>query len=176
VYVIINDTSEEFNAENNPVINPQNIERGANHRAEGETDSTIAARENVYLSAAKWQMIKRAVNNNAAIPANSMREVLMGCQYVLHQQRKQLLWEKSEIRERHESASAEAGYYERSAATRHTLVEGDTAHQSTIGEMQNMETEDTTRKISTHHSYQSMKGEYCTKNTRGSLGGMMACK
>jgi hypothetical protein len=34
VYVIINDTSEEFDAENNPVINPQNIERGANHRAE----------------------------------------------------------------------------------------------------------------------------------------------
>jgi hypothetical protein len=33
VYVIINDTSEEFDIENNPFINPQNLERGANHRA-----------------------------------------------------------------------------------------------------------------------------------------------
>jgi hypothetical protein len=41
VCVIINDTSEEFDTENNPVINPQNLERGANHGAEGETESVI---------------------------------------------------------------------------------------------------------------------------------------
>jgi hypothetical protein len=84
VYVIINDTSEEFDAENNPVINPQNIERGANHRAEGETDSTIVTREKVYLTAAEWQVIKAAVNHDAVIPANSTREVLMEYQYALH--------------------------------------------------------------------------------------------
>jgi hypothetical protein len=28
VFVIINDTSEEFDAENNPIMNPQNLERG----------------------------------------------------------------------------------------------------------------------------------------------------
>jgi hypothetical protein len=37
--IIIDDTSKEFDTENNPVINLQNLERGANHRAEGETDS-----------------------------------------------------------------------------------------------------------------------------------------
>jgi uridine phosphorylase len=37
VCVIINDTSKEFDAENNPVINPQNLDQGAKHRAEGET-------------------------------------------------------------------------------------------------------------------------------------------
>jgi hypothetical protein len=31
VCIIINDTSEEFDNENNPVINPQNLERGGNH-------------------------------------------------------------------------------------------------------------------------------------------------
>jgi hypothetical protein len=37
-HVIINDTSEEFDTESNPIINPQNPTRGANHRAEGETE------------------------------------------------------------------------------------------------------------------------------------------
>jgi hypothetical protein len=32
-------------------------------------------------------MIKEAVNHGAVIPANSMREVLMGYQYALHQQK-----------------------------------------------------------------------------------------
>jgi hypothetical protein len=78
VYVIINDTSKEFDAQNNPIINPQNPARGANHRAEGETESAVATREKVCLSAAEWQMIKAAVNHGAIIPANSTREVVMG--------------------------------------------------------------------------------------------------
>jgi hypothetical protein len=49
-------------------------------------------------------MIKAAVHRGAAIPADSIREVLMGYQYTLHQQKKQLLCEKSEIRRTHESA------------------------------------------------------------------------
>jgi hypothetical protein len=78
VYVLISDTSEEFDAKNNSVIDPHNIERGANHRAEGETDSAIATREKVHLSVAEWKMIKAALNHNAAIPADSTREILMG--------------------------------------------------------------------------------------------------
>jgi hypothetical protein len=58
VYVIINDTSEEVDNENNPVINSHNLERGANHRENGETDSAVAGREKVHLSAEEWQMIK----------------------------------------------------------------------------------------------------------------------
>jgi hypothetical protein len=69
--------------ENNPVINPHNLERGANYRAEGEA----APREKVHLSAGEWQMIKAAVHRGAAIPADSRREVLMGYQYTLHQQK-----------------------------------------------------------------------------------------
>jgi hypothetical protein len=45
VYIIINDTSEEVNNENNPVIKSHNLERGANHRADGETESAVADRE-----------------------------------------------------------------------------------------------------------------------------------
>jgi hypothetical protein len=106
VYVIINDTSEEVDDENNPVINPHNLEQGVNHRAEGETESAVADMEKVYLSTEDWRMIKAAVNYGAAIPVGSRREVLMGYQYTLHQQKKQLLQERSEIRRRHKSSTA----------------------------------------------------------------------
>jgi hypothetical protein len=76
-------THPEFNAETNLVINPQNIERGANHRAEGKTDFAIATREKVHMSTVEWQMIKAVVNHGATIPANFTREVLMGYQYAL---------------------------------------------------------------------------------------------
>jgi hypothetical protein len=91
VCVIINDTSEEFYTMNNPIIKPHNLERGANHRAEGETESAIATREKVHLTSAEWQTIKAAFNHNAVIPPDSTREVLMGYRYALHQQKKHLL-------------------------------------------------------------------------------------
>jgi hypothetical protein len=61
VCIIINDTSKEFNAKNNPIINPQNLKRGAKHKAEGETESAVATRERVHLMKAEWQMIKAVV-------------------------------------------------------------------------------------------------------------------
>jgi hypothetical protein len=84
--VIINDTSEEVDNENNPVINSNNLERGANHREDGETESAVAGRVKVYLSGEEWRMIKAAINHGAAIPGDLRREVLMGYQYALHQQ------------------------------------------------------------------------------------------
>jgi hypothetical protein len=65
VYVIINDTSEEVDDENNPVINPHNLEQGVNHRADRETESAVTDRKKVYLSAKEWRMIKAAVNIGA---------------------------------------------------------------------------------------------------------------
>jgi hypothetical protein len=85
--VIINDASKETNNENNPATNPK---QGVNRRADGETRQA-AGREKVHLSGEEWRMIKTAVNHGAAIPADSRREVLMGYQYALYQQKKQLL-------------------------------------------------------------------------------------
>jgi hypothetical protein len=47
-----------------------------------------------------------AINHNTRIPANSRREVLMGYQYGLHQHKKKLLEEKSELRRTQENNSA----------------------------------------------------------------------
>jgi hypothetical protein len=78
--MIINDTSEEVDNENNLVINPK---RGANHIADGETESAAAGREKVHLSGEEWHMIKEAINHGATIPADSIREFLMGYQYMI---------------------------------------------------------------------------------------------
>jgi hypothetical protein len=45
VLAIVGDNSEEFDENNNPVLNPANINRGANHLAEGENTYSVASRE-----------------------------------------------------------------------------------------------------------------------------------
>jgi hypothetical protein len=47
VLAIVGDNSEEFDENNNPVLNPANIDRGANHLAEGQTAESLATREKV---------------------------------------------------------------------------------------------------------------------------------
>jgi hypothetical protein len=45
VLAITEDNSEELDENNNPVLNPANINRGANHLAEGETVDSVVNRE-----------------------------------------------------------------------------------------------------------------------------------
>jgi hypothetical protein len=47
ILTIIGDNSEELDENNNPVLNPANINRGANYLAEGETADSLATREKV---------------------------------------------------------------------------------------------------------------------------------
>jgi hypothetical protein len=47
VLAILGDNSEEFDKNNNPVLNPANIDRGANHLAEGQTAESLTAREKI---------------------------------------------------------------------------------------------------------------------------------
>jgi hypothetical protein len=47
VLAIVGDNSEEFDENNNPVLNSANINRGANHLSEGETADSLASREKV---------------------------------------------------------------------------------------------------------------------------------
>jgi hypothetical protein len=50
VLAIVGDNSEEFDDNNNPVLNPANVNRGGNHLAEGKTADSLASREKVRLS------------------------------------------------------------------------------------------------------------------------------
>jgi hypothetical protein len=47
VLTIVGDNSEEFDENNNLVLNPANIDRGANHLAEGQTAKSLTTREKV---------------------------------------------------------------------------------------------------------------------------------
>jgi hypothetical protein len=51
VLTIVGDNLEELYDNNNPVFNPANINRGANHLAEGDTAESLANRVKVRLSA-----------------------------------------------------------------------------------------------------------------------------
>jgi hypothetical protein len=106
VLAIIGDNSEELDKNNNPVLNPANINRGANHLAEGETTDSLATREKVRLSVDEWRTIKTAVEHGTPIPTNSSKNMLLGYHYALRQQAKQLAKEKIEIQKRKDSAIA----------------------------------------------------------------------
>jgi hypothetical protein len=47
VLAIVGDNSEEFDKNNNLVLNPANIDRGANHLAEGQTTESLTTREKI---------------------------------------------------------------------------------------------------------------------------------
>jgi hypothetical protein len=104
VLAIVGDNSEELDENNNPVLNPANINRRANHLAEGEAADSLASREKVRLSAEEWRIIKRAVQHDVPIPADASKNMLLGYHYALRQQSKQLAKERIEIQKRKDSA------------------------------------------------------------------------
>jgi hypothetical protein len=83
VLAIIGDNSEELDENNNPMLNPANINRGANHLAEGETADSLTTREKVRLSVDEWRIIKIAVEHGTPIPTNSSKNMLLGYHYAL---------------------------------------------------------------------------------------------
>jgi hypothetical protein len=60
------------------VLNPANINRGANYLAEGETADSLATREKVRLSVDEWRIIKIAVEHGMPIPTNVSKNMLLG--------------------------------------------------------------------------------------------------
>jgi hypothetical protein len=116
---IVGDNSEEFDDNNNPVLNPANITRGANHLAEGDTTDSLANRAKIRLSAEEWNTINAAIEHDSAIPTDASQNVLLGYHYALQKQSRQLEKERSEIRKRRASAIAASAAFraERSNAS-----------------------------------------------------------
>jgi hypothetical protein len=83
VLTIVGDNSEEFDDNNNLVLNPANITRGANHVAEGDTADSLANRAKIRLSAEEWNTIKAAVEHGVAIPIDASKNILLGYHYTL---------------------------------------------------------------------------------------------
>jgi hypothetical protein len=81
----------------NIVVSVQGNNPRNNHKKE---------KEKIYVSAREWRIIMSAINHGTGIPADSRKEVLMGYQYALHQHKKKLLEEKSELRRSQDNNSA----------------------------------------------------------------------
>jgi hypothetical protein len=149
VLAIIEDNSEEFDENNNPVLNPANINRGANHLAEGETVDSLVNREKVRLLVDEWKIIKIAVEHYTPIPNNSSKNMLLGYHYALRQQSKLLAKERIEVQKRKDSAIAA------SDATRR--ARSDASY--------------TNGKRHRRHGSSRRAREHYTKDTRSSTGG-----
>jgi hypothetical protein len=85
VLAIVGDNSEEFDENNNPVLNPANISRGANHLAVGQIAESLATRVKIRLSVDEWRIIREAVEHGTPIPSNSSKDMLLGYHYALRQ-------------------------------------------------------------------------------------------
>jgi hypothetical protein len=83
ILAIIGDNSEEFDGNKNPVLNPVNVTRGANHLAERRYCRLLDKQRKKRLSADKWNTIKAAIEHNATIPADTSKEVLLRYHYAL---------------------------------------------------------------------------------------------
>jgi hypothetical protein len=73
VFAIIGNNLEDFDDNNDPILNPANITREANHLAEGDTADSLTTRAKVSLTADEWKTIKAAVDNGAAIPIDASK-------------------------------------------------------------------------------------------------------
>jgi hypothetical protein len=111
VLAIEGDNSEELDENNNPVLNPANINRGANHLAEGETADSLASRKKIRLSAEEWRIIKTSVEHDVPIPTDASKNMLLGYHYTLREQSKKLAKVRIEIQKRKDSAIAASATY-----------------------------------------------------------------
>jgi hypothetical protein len=102
VCFIITEAAEDNNDAGNLVVDTQGNKPRSNSGKE---------KEKIYVSAGEWRIIMSAINHDADVPTNSRREVLMGYQYALHQHKKKLRAEKSELRKSQESNNASSRSY-----------------------------------------------------------------
>jgi hypothetical protein len=80
------------------VIITEAAEEENNHSGNKEVDMQVdkirsnskKEKEKVHVSAGEWRIIMTAVNHGIDVTLDSIREVLMGYQYALHQRRKKL--------------------------------------------------------------------------------------
>jgi hypothetical protein len=87
--VVITEAAEENDHADNVVIDAQVDKSRSNSKKQ---------KEKIHVSTGEWRIIMLAINQGTEVPANSIREVLMGYQYALHQHKKRLREERDNAR------------------------------------------------------------------------------
>jgi hypothetical protein len=86
--VIITEAEEENNSEGSKKVDRQVNKIKEHNKKE---------KEKVHVSAGEWRMIESAIHHGTEVPKGSRREVLMGYQYALYQNRKKLREERDMV-------------------------------------------------------------------------------
>jgi hypothetical protein len=170
VLAIVGDNSEEFDDNNNPVLNPANITRGANHLAKGDTTDSLANRAKNRLSAEEWNIIKAAVEHDSAIPTDASQNVLLGYHYALRKQSSQLEKERSEIRKRRDSAitASVAFHAERSNAS-YTNSKRHHRHGSRVENLEHSDRQNLSRNLNSSFLSVNEQGNIIPKTLEATL-------
>jgi hypothetical protein len=133
ILAIIGDNSEEFDDNNNLVLNPANVTRGANRLAEGDIAESLTTRAKIRLTTDEWNTLKAAIEHGTAIPVDASKELLQGYHNALHRQSRQLAKERSEIRKRRDSTiAASATMHEARSNVSHTNNRRHNMHGSRV--------------------------------------------
>jgi DNA polymerase III gamma/tau subunit len=170
ILAIIGDNSEEFDDNNNLVLNPANVTRGANHLAEGDTAESLTTRAKIWLSANKWNTIKAAIKQDTAITVDASKEVLQGYHYALHQQSRQLAKERIKIRKRRESASAASkAMHEARNNASHTNSRRHNRHGSRVKNLEHSDRQNLSRNLDSSFLSVDDQGNIMIKTPKATL-------
>jgi hypothetical protein len=152
------------------VLNPANIDRGANHLAEGQTAESLTTREKVRLSADEWRVIRAAVEHGTPIPSNSSKNMLLGYHYALRQQAKQLAKEKIEIQQRKESAIAASNAARRARSdASHTNANRNRRHGSRYENLEYSERQSISKNLNSSFLSVDEQGNIISKTPEAAL-------
>jgi hypothetical protein len=170
ILAIIGDNSEEFDDNNNPVLNPANVTRGANHLAEGDTVDSLANRAKIRLSAQDWNTIKVAIKHGTTIPADASKDVLLGYHYALQRQSRQLAKERSEIQKRRDSTiTASTALHEACSNASHTNNKRHNRHGSRVNNLEHLDRRNLSRNIDSSFLLVNEQGNIMPKHLKQRL-------
>jgi hypothetical protein len=152
------------------VLNPANINRGANHLAEGETADSLASREKIRLSAEEWGIIKTAVEHGTPIPADASKNILLVYHYALRQQSKQLANERIEIQKRKDLAiAASIAYHKACSDASYTNSRRHRRHGSRFENLEHSERQRLSKNLDSSFLSVDEQGSIIPKTTEAAL-------
>jgi hypothetical protein len=170
VLAIVGDNSEEFDDNNNPVLNPANINRGANPLVEGETADSLASRQKVRLLVKEWNTIKVAVEHGVAIPTDASKNMLFGYHYTLRQQSKQLERERSKIQKRKDSTiAASAALHKARSDASYTTSKRHRRHESRVENLKHSERQSLSKNLNSSFLSVDEQGNILPKTPEAAL-------
>ena len=84
--------SEAFDSMGNPLVDPEDLTRGAGRRNQGAEE-----REKIHISVAAWDKARDAMSGTTPMTADATREELMAYQYLLHRARREIAKMKTQL-------------------------------------------------------------------------------